>query len=967
MKKNFTLIALFIALFSKAQLLSWSPDFIQESSTPVSIIMDANYGNKGLYNYSNTSDVYVHIGVITNKSTSSSDWKHVPFTWATTNIAAKCTYLGNNKWQYTITGGLRTFFNITDVSESVLKIAILFRNGAGTIVQRNTSGNDMFIPVYDNTIHARIDDPFRQPEYIPINEVITKTKGNTIPIVAKASLTGSTIKIYYNDTLLSTLNGTKDSISKKITTYGTQTIVEKVYKSGVNVYDTFTFFVAPPTNIAALPKGAKDGINYLKGDTSVTLVLYAPNKTRILALGDFNNWTPSVNYMMNQTPDLQRFWITLSPLQKGTEYAYQYLIDDSIQVADYNSEKILDKYVDTQISATTYPNLKSFPAKAVGSLASVLQTKQSVYKWKSKKFVRPDKHNLVVYELLVRDFVNAKNWQTITDTLSYLQRLGVNAVEIMPLCNFEGYSSWGYNPNFFFAPDKVYGTPANLKRLIDSCHMRGMAVIMDLAIQDVFGSSPLAQMYWNKTLSIPAANNPWLDQYPTHAFNVGYQFNHSSAATIALRERVFAHWLKDYHVDGFRFDLAKGFTQTNTCDGTGNNCNVNAWSAYDAGRVNTWKNIYDTMQIIAPGSYCILEMFADNSEETVEANYGMLLWGNMNYNFTQATMGYSTGWDFSYGLYTSRGWSQPNLVTYQESHDEQRLMYQNEKYGNASGSYNIKDTATALKRNAMAASFWAMMPGPKMMWQFGELGYDFPIGLCSNGTIANCNTDPKPIRWDYKNNTNRLALYNVFSRLLKLKNIKSYSKTFTTGSVNKDLSGTIKWMSVYGDSIQVMVYGNFDVVQQTGNISFPSTGTWYNLFTGATKTVNTTSLQSVTLAPGEYYVYTNKNVPQSLPQQVQIAETMQQQQKQENGFAYKLFPNPATNNTGTAVYIQKNCAHINIVVTDISGKILYNYNKTSGAIAGEKINIPLQHFSKGVYILNIQTDKANSSQKIIVQ
>src|SRR6476659_1205491 len=123
------LLLLFFATTLNAQLLTWTPDFIQESSTPVTITVDANYGNKALLNYTPTSDVYVHIGAITNLSSGAGDWKYVKFTWGTANAAAQAVYLGNNKWQYTITGGLRSFFGITNTSETIKKIAILFRNG----------------------------------------------------------------------------------------------------------------------------------------------------------------------------------------------------------------------------------------------------------------------------------------------------------------------------------------------------------------------------------------------------------------------------------------------------------------------------------------------------------------------------------------------------------------------------------------------------------------------------------------------------------------------------------------------------------------------------------------------------------------------------------------------------------------------------------------------------------------------
>jgi hypothetical protein len=184
-------------------------------------------------------------------------------------------------------------------------------------------------------------------------------------------------------------------------------------------------------------------------------------------------------------------------------------------------------------------------------------------------------------------------------------------------------------------------------------------------------------------------------------------------------------------------------------------------------------------------------------------------------------------------------------------------MYKNENFGASSGSYNVKDTATALKRAAMTTAFWSMIPGPKMMLMFGELGYDYSQNACSNGGTTCGNLDPKPIRWDYYSEPDRLALYNVYSRLLKLRGVPAYLSTFTTGLVSKNLSGAIKWMSVSGSPLQVMVYGNFDVAQQTGTISFPSTGTWYNLFTGSAQTVSTTALQNITLQPGEYYVFVN--------------------------------------------------------------------------------------------------------------
>ncbi|MEP6464756.1 MAG: alpha-amylase family glycosyl hydrolase [Parafilimonas sp.] len=860
MKKFLLPLLLLFIVKANAQLLSWTPDFIQETSTPVTITMNANYGNHGLLNYTPTTDVYVHIGVITNLS--NGQWAYVKFTWGSTDPNAQCTYLGNNQWKYTITGGLRSYFGITNQSEVIQKIAILFRNGSGSLKQANTDGSDMYIPVYDNGLYARIDLPYKQPTYNPIPEPIIKNIGDPLSITMKASKS-STLNILFNGTQLATGSGTSLNANTTITTSGNQTIVAKAV-NGTTATDTIKFTVNQSVTVAPIPAGDTDGINYEKGDTSVVLVLYAPLKQNIYVEGDFNNWQVSPNYFMNVTPDKQRFWVRIHGLTPGTEYAYQYLIDGTLKVADYNCEKILDPNNDQYISPATYPNLKAYPTGKTTGIVSVLQTKKPVYTWQLNNFSRPNKQNLVVYELLVRDYTAAGNFQTLIDTLNYLQKLGVNAIEVMPFNEFEGNNSWGYNPDFYFAPDKAYGPENVVKQFVDECHKRGMAVIMDMVMNHSFGSSPMVQMYFDNTLNVPTTNSPWFNQYAKHAYNVGYDFHHESAATQDFVHRVINFWLTDYKVDGFRWDLAKGFTQKQTCDATGNNCDVTAWGHYDTGRINIWEKYYGYMQNASANSYCILEMFADNDEETVETNYGMMVWGNENYNYNQATMGYNDGWDFSGGLYKNLGFTQPNLVTYQESHDEERLMYKNEQYGAASGSYNIKNVPTGLARNGMATAFWAMQPGPKMLWQFGELGYDLSINRCANGTISDaCRTDPKPPHWEYLTDPNRKALHDVYANLIHLKTYPDYSSTFINGAVVYNLSDTIKWESISGANLQVMVMGNFGVNAKTATVTFPSTGKWYSYLGSSTISISSTSY-AVTMQPGEYYVYTNKDVKEKV-------------------------------------------------------------------------------------------------------
>ncbi|MBC7652042.1 MAG: hypothetical protein H7101_09870, partial [Deinococcales bacterium] len=465
MKKVFTLVFSLVTVFVNAQLLSTSPAFIQESSTPIVITADATKGNQGLKDYATTTDVYVHIGAITTKSVNPSDWKYLPFTsFTSTTAAANCAYLGNNKWSFTINGGLRSFFNITDPGESVRKIAILFRSGNGSKKLANADGSDMYLTVYDANLNVRIDLPPSQPLFTPIAEPLTKVVGDAITITANANQ-ASTIKLFFNGTLLSTTpSATTATTSVNITATGNQQIIAEATAGASVKADTLQFVVASPNTVAALPSGLKDGINYdVNDNTAATLVLYAPNKGNVFVVGDFNNWAQSSQYQMNVTPDGFRYWIKLTGLVAATEYAFQYIIDGNLKVADYTTEKVLDPFNDQYIPATTYPNLKPYPIGKTSGIVSVLQTAKPAYNWQIPNFSKPDKRNLIIYELLVRDFTAAQNWKTTKDTLSYLKRLGINAIELMPVNEFEGNNSWGYNGSFFFAPDKAYGTDVAFK------------------------------------------------------------------------------------------------------------------------------------------------------------------------------------------------------------------------------------------------------------------------------------------------------------------------------------------------------------------------------------------------------------------------------------------------------------------------------------------------------------------------
>ncbi|MGE5424502.1 MAG: alpha-amylase family glycosyl hydrolase, partial [Syntrophothermus sp.] len=774
------------------------------------VIFDATRGNGELANV--PPPVYAHTGVITNLSSSPSDWKHVIAGWGENTPKALMTPLGNNKYQLKIFPSIRTFYNVP-AGETILKLAFVFRNADGSKVGREAGGGDIFADVYPSALSVNIVLPKDHRLFLyPAGNIF-------IPIRAISPLADSMF-IYLNDNLGKKVSGQIITDTVLASNFGhnwTDQVIRIIGKNNSGAAsDSVIYQIITNPVIENVPPGIKDGINYIDS-TSAILCLYAPYKDNCFVSGDFNNWQLDSLHYMKVSPDLKRYWIKLENLVPRQEYIFQYFVNGVLAIADPYTEKVSDPN-DQYIPASTYPGLLPYPdGKAIG-IASVLQTGQSPYSWDTASFTPPATRDLVIYELLLRDFLAKHDYQTLEDTLSYFRRLGVNAIELMPIMEFEGNESWGYNPDFLFAPDKYYGPANSLKHFIEAAHSKGIAVILDIVVNHQFGSSPLVRLYWDEALNRPLPISPYFNPIPKHPFNVGYDFNHASVTTRDYFSRVFKYWITEYHIDGYRFDMSKGLTQVNSYPD-----DVAKWGHYDAGRISFLKSYYDTIRTVKQNFILILEHFADNDEEQVLSSYGMLLWGNMNYAYCQSAMGYNDGSDFSWISYKTRGWNDPHVVGYMESHDEERTMFKTLTYGNSSGWYNTREMGLALKRQEMNAAFFYTVPGPKMLWEFGELGYDYSINS-NGGRLA-----PKPPRWDYLDDWKRKYLYNTVSALIHLKKTEP---VFSTGDFSINASSPAKTIHLNGPDMKVTIAGNFDVNAMYVDPAFQNTGTWYDYFSG---------------------------------------------------------------------------------------------------------------------------------------
>ena len=606
--------------------------------------------------------------------------------------------------------------------------------------------------------------------------------------------------------------------------------------------------VAQTPIVSDPPAGTMDGVNILDDNTAI-VQLRAPGKSYVHLRGDFNNFAINNSSLMRMSTDGNLHWMQLNNLDPNVQYRYHFLCDGNLEIGDPYGTLVLDPWEDQYISAATYPDMPSYPTGQANWQQTVFQTMEPEFAWTDQNFQRPPSDRLIIYETLVRDFDETQTFQDVIDRLDYIQYMGFNAIELMPVSEFEGNLSWGYNPTYRFAVDKFYGTKEKLKELVNECHNRGIAVILDIVPNHGFGTDPLARLYLDGDGSI-AANNPWFNETARHPFSPGYDYDHGDPWTKEFWKRVFDFWMDEFHVDGYRIDLSKGLTQTNS------GSNVGYWSQYDQSRVDILFDYGNHIWNNHPGSYVILEHLGSNDEEAVLANGGFMLWGKMTQQYTESAMGYDG--DINYGSWQNRGWNWPNLVTYAESHDEERAAFRLTSYGNALGDYDTKQEATAMDRLEMMHAFLLAIPGPKMMWNWGELGYQISIFDCLNGTFEEgCKLNEKPAPWEDLENEHRVGLAKTIAAL---NHLKKTQPVFGTYDFNVDGSGKGKRLHLYSPDQNAVLVGNFDVIPLDIVPGFPYTGTWYDHFTGEEIVVNDLG-NAWYLQPGEWRLLMDTPLP----------------------------------------------------------------------------------------------------------
>ena len=845
---------------STMPLIATYPATIYDDTTE-DIVVLVNAKNTAMANY--TGDVYAHTGIITTESSSPSDWRYIKAAWTENTEACRLTKRSGDIWQFVIKGGVRTFYDVAR-DDNIEDIAFVFRSADGSKSIKD-NGSDILIPVVRQGLEqtqlissqpCNIDENTSEEIIITLNTTATVMDGFTGDIYAHTGVLTSKSSST-SDWRYVKADWSENTPSCKLTNIGDNKW-QLTLKGGLRAfygvpasesieYIAFVFRSADgkvelknqgndillyvDNSLNRRPLGAQYGVSVT--GTTATFVLYAPGKSSVHLLADFNNY--SANSASQMHKDGNYFWLTIEGLSIGKEYGYQYLVDGSTRVGDPYAEKILDPWNDKYISSSTYPNLMSYPSNA-SDVVSLFEVMPEPYNWSIPNFDRPAKNSLAIYELHLRDFSSEGTVDAAIAKLDHLATLGINAIELMPIQEFDGNDSWGYNPCFYFAPDKAYGTKEDYQRFIDECHKRGIAVIIDVVLNHATGLFPYAKMWWDSYNNCTTDANPFFNRVARHPYSVYHDFNHEYTETRNYFKRMLKFWLEEYKVDGFRFDLAKGLTQRNSGTDDGG---VGTWSSYDSSRIAIIKDYADAIRSISQDAYIILEHFADYSEENELAAYrDILLWNKQSEPYYQTIMGYNTSSDFASDIASGR-------VSFFESHDEERAAYKAVTYGQ---SWIKGDWARLSKQLQGAYCLHFLAPYPKMMWQLGELGYDYSIEY-------NGRTGKKPAKWDYLSNTHRKALYDALSKAISWRtdHEKMYSHEgvgYTYNVRDYDFGGKHLIYSTAEGS--VIVVCNFSNSYTSFDISVPVSGTWRNLMTDSTITLGTT--YNVSLSAGDYIV-----------------------------------------------------------------------------------------------------------------
>ena len=847
MRKIYSLaVLLFFAVLSNAQVTTQPAIITKGYQGEIIITFDPAQGNGGMVG---ATQCYAHTGLITSKSSNNSDWKYAS-KWRGGEDKYKMTKVGNN-WQLVIPN-IYTYYGCPE-SEDIRKLAFVFNDGpAGTKEGKTSAGTDIFVELIDPTELRVSLSPQTDQVLKSLNQSVTFEGISTIEANLTLKLDGQVVA--------TAAGATQIKYTQTFTQYGLFEMMLEAEANGKTLTAKTYVAVVGETKEVARPEGLQLGITY-PTEKSATFCLYAGSKTQpaqsVFLVGDFNDWHVNPAYQMYR--DGFYFWLTIDGLTQGEEYAFQYKVTRADGVVKHLSDPYSTKVLhpdDQWEPKALHPELKDYPSapEADRGYVTVINTKPEQFLWSDAtlNFKRPDKNNLVIYEVWIYDHTPERSIAALTERLDYIEALGVNAVELMPICEFDGNLNWGYSPNHYFAPDRAYGSEWEYKAFIDECHKRGIAVILDMVFNHATGLNPQNKLYPYGT---DLANNPYFNVKAPHSDNVYEDWNHDFPQTHEMFIRALKYWIQEYHVDGYRMDLSHGLC------GASNNSVENLKDYYHNG-------VLAADPEAATKPYFILEHWGSNmgSERPQLVNEGMMCWQNTCTSYEQTAMGWlGQSEEDSFAAANMDGY-----VSYCNNHDEERPFFKAKQWG-AGSMQGEAGEAERCARVPLNMAFLCLLNGPQLFYHYDEIGYDFSKWQDRDGRWG---TNPYNIKAyedkEYKMNVKvrpegmgwfksepRMKAYQKTAQIIQLRT-RLLPNVFAGNPTAQSIGKGVKMRTIQWDN-EVFVAGNFSATEAQ-QVTLP-VGTWYDYLAGGTLAAG-----NYTLQPGEVKVFTGRQLaPPAVP------------------------------------------------------------------------------------------------------
>ena len=454
------------------------------------------------------------------------------------------------------------------------------------------------------------------------------------------------------------------------------------------------------------------------------------------------------------------------------------------------------------------------------------------FQWTDQDFKVPPVDELIVYELQVEEF--DASFDGVIQRLDYLMGLGVNALELLPITAMSEVFDWGYVPLHFLAPEEHWGKVIDLKRMVDACHQKGIAVILDVVYQHADPDFAYNRIYKDSGEMGPMGSFPdgWFGPQITYP---GFPF------TQEYFRMVNQYWLEEYHIDGFRYDYVPGFYDGPTGQGYANL----VYQTYQDSRV--FSRFHDP-QGFSRIIQCAEDLY--DPPGIMRQTYSNTAWQDsllgkvrdmakyqyVDQDFLNILNPYATGYPASRDFDGIQAPVAP--FQYLNSHDHEHLITSfGTKPGiGGPGDLLFGDRANTARLQPYAIALYTCQ-GVPMLWQGEELAENYTLPGGGNARISTS----RPLHWEYfydQYGQELIRLYRILARLrhqiLALRSRDFYSIAVIPEAMTVAYQRrTSAAERILQQTAVVLI--NFSNNDQSVTITFPTAGTYREMINNSVR------------------------------------------------------------------------------------------------------------------------------------